>query len=88
MRFVLECQLLEWAWRRRRCKVAGIPAKNKIKAISSSTEPTRTPTPNACLKLETYPNSNEQIPAILATGMLNAAPKSPKNNFIQVSFAF
>lgn len=75
MRFDLESQLLELVWGRRRRKVAGIPAKNKISAATSMMKAVSTPTPNACLMSETYPNSSEQIPATLATGMLIAAIK-------------
>jgi hypothetical protein len=70
--FILESQLvLVCACKRR--KVEGIPVKNKINATISITVPTSTPTPNACRKLETYPNSSEQMPAMLDSGMENVA---------------
>ena len=73
MRFILESQLLELVCVRERRKAEGTPAKNKINATSSITVPANTPIPRACRMLETYPNSNEQIPAILASGMQIAA---------------
>jgi len=84
MRFVLENQLVLIGERKRR-NVEGTPARNKVKATSSITEPTRTPTPSACRKLETYPNSNEQIPPMLASGMLSVAINNAMWIFTSIS---